>query len=68
MTKIFGLSFIFFYDANLVIHQMGALQIAGGNKKDEVFLAFIQLHNHMFRSFGHEALHGFFHFYSFQFL
>ena len=65
MAKIFGLTFVFafliaFMMPTLVIHQIGALQLAGGNEKDEAFLAYMQVHGHMFRSFGHGALHGFF--------
>ena len=62
MAKIFGLTFVFafllaFMMPTLVIHQIGALQLAGGNEKDEAFLAYMQVHGHMFRSFGHGALH-----------
>ena len=44
MAKIFGLTFVFafliaFMMPTLVIHQIGALQLAGGNEKDEAFLA-----------------------------
>lgn len=65
MAKIFGLTFFFafllaFMMPTLVIHQIGALQLAGGNDKDEAFLAYMQVHGQMFRSFGHGALHGFF--------
>ena len=65
MAKIFGLTFVFafmlaFMMPTLVIHQIGALQLASGNEKDEAFLAYMQVHGHMFRSFGHGALHGFF--------
>lgn len=65
MLKVFGLTFVFafmlaFMMPTLVIHQIGALQLAGGNEKDEAFIAYMQVHGHMFRSFGHGALHGFF--------
>lgn len=65
MAKIFGLTFVFafllaFMMPTLVIHQIGALQLAGANEKDEAFLAYMQVHGHMFRSFDHGALHGFF--------
>lgn len=65
MAKIFGLIFVFafllaFMMPTLVIHQIGALQLAGANEKDEAFLAYMQVHGHMFRSFDHGALHGFF--------
>ena len=65
MAKIFGLTVVFsfmlaFMMPTLVIHQIGALQLAGGNEKDEAFLAYMQVHGHMFRTFGHGALHGLF--------
>ncbi len=65
MFKVFGLTFVFafmlaFFMPTLVIHQIGALQLAGGNEKDAAFLAYMDVHGHMYRSFGHGALHGLF--------
>jgi len=64
MAKVFGLSFVFaimlaFMLPTIVIHQVGAVQLAGGNEKDEALIAFLQVHGEMFRSFKHGALHGF---------
>lgn len=64
MIKVFGLTFVFafmlaFFMPTIVIHQVGALQLAGGNANDEAFLAYMQVHGEMFRSFKHGALHGF---------
>lgn len=64
MAKIFGFTFLFalmfaFMMPTITIHQIGALQLAGGNENDEAFLAYMQVHGEMFRSFKHGALHGF---------
>lgn len=64
MAKIFGLTFVFalifaFMMNTITIHQIGALQLAGGNENDEAFLAYMQVHGEMFRTFKHGALHGF---------
>jgi len=64
MVKIFGLTFVFalifaFMMNTITIHQIGALQLAGGNENDEAFLAYMQVHGEMFRTFKHGALHGF---------
>lgn len=63
MAKIFGLTFVFaimlaFFMPTLVIHQVGAVQLAGGNANDEAFLAYMQVHGEAFRTFRHGALHG----------
>ena len=64
MIKIFGLTFIFafmlaFILQTVVIHQFGALGLAGANANDEAFLAFMQVHGDAFRTYKHGALHGF---------
>lgn len=63
MVKIFGFTFLFalmfaFMMPTITNHQIGALQLAGGNENDEAFLAYMQVHGEMFRSFKHGALHG----------
>ncbi|MDR6966413.1 putative membrane protein YqjE [Flavobacterium arsenatis] len=63
MVKVFGLTFVFafmlaFMMPTLVIHQVGAMQLAGGNANDEAFLAYMQVHGEAFRTFKHGALHG----------
>jgi uncharacterized membrane protein YqjE len=65
MLKVFGLTFIFSFllassMSSLVIHQISVLQLAGGNEKDIAYMTFMDAHGHMFRSFGHGAIHGFF--------
>ena len=64
MAKIFGLTFVFafmlaFFMPMLTIHQVGAVQLAGGNQTDPALLAFLEVHGEMFRTFSHGALHGF---------
>lgn len=64
MIKVFGLTFIFsfmlaFMMPTIVIHQIGALQLAGGDATDEAFKAYMQVHGEAFRTFKHGALHGF---------
>lgn len=64
MVKIFGLTFVFafmlaFMMPTIVIHQVGALQLAGGDATDEAFKAYMQVHGEAFRTFKHGALHGF---------
>jgi uncharacterized membrane protein YqjE len=64
MAKIFGLTFVFalifaFMIPTITIHQIGAMQLAGGNANDEALIAFLQVHGEKFRSFHHGALHGF---------
>ena len=65
MAKVFGLSFVFafmlaFMLPTIVIHQIGAAQLAGGNANDPALIAFLEVHGDMFRTFQHGALHGFF--------
>lgn len=64
MAKVFGLAFVFavmlaFFMPTIVIHQVGAVQLAGGNANDTAFLAYMQVHGEAFRTFKHGALHGF---------
>ena len=64
MAKVFGLSFVFafmlaFMLPTIVIHQIGAAQLAGGNANDPALIAFLEVHGDMFRTFQHGALHGF---------
>jgi hypothetical protein len=64
MAKIFGLTFVFalifaFMMPTITIHQIGALQLTGGNPNDEALIAFLQVHGEKYRSFHHGALHGF---------
>lgn len=64
MVKVFGLSFVFafmlaFMLPTIVIHQVGATQLAGGNANDPALIAFLEVHGDMFRTFKHGALHGF---------
>ena len=64
MIKIFGLTFVFafmlaFILQTIVIHQFGALGLAGGNANDTAFLAYMEVHGNAFRTFKHGALHGF---------
>lgn len=64
MLKIFGLTFIFafmlaFIMQTIVIHQFGALGLAGGNENDEAFLAYMHVYGDAFRTFKHGAFHGF---------
>lgn len=64
MVKVFGLTFLFafmlaFMMPTLVIHQVGALQLAGGDATDVAFKAYMEVHGEAFRTFRHGALHGF---------
>jgi len=64
MAKVFGLAFVLafmlaFFMPTIVIHQVGAMQLAGGNPNDEAFIAYMQVHGEAFRTFKHGALHGF---------
>lgn len=64
MVKVFGLSFVFafmlaFMLPTIVIYQVGAAQLAGGNANDPALIAFLEVHGDMFRTFKHGALHGF---------
>ena len=63
MAKIFGFAFIFailiaFIMPTLVIHELGAMQAAGGNDADPALIEFLKVHGGKFRSFKHGALHG----------
>jgi hypothetical protein len=65
MAKIFGLTILYslmfsFWLPNLVIHQTGVMEAAGGNANDEAYKAFMAVHGDAFRYFKHGALHGFF--------
>jgi Protein of unknown function (DUF1761) len=66
MLKIFGLTLLFsfmlaFILPTIVIHQVGALQLTGGDltKVKPSYTAFIADYAHNFRTFKHGALHGF---------
>lgn len=64
MAKVFGFTILFslmisFSLPGIVIHQVGALQMVGGNEKDEAYMAYMQVHGEAFRTFRHGALHGF---------
>lgn len=65
MLKIFGLTIFFslmisFFLPTIVIHQIGALQLTGGDPALALpsYQAFINDYAHHHRSFGHGALHG----------
>ena len=63
MIKIFGFAFLFafliaFIMPTLVIHDIGAVQAAGGNDADPALIEFLKIHGGKFRSFKHGALHG----------
>jgi len=63
MAVIFGvsllLSFMLAFSVNgMVIHQVGAIQMAYSNPDAETFKAFMQEFGNLHRSFGHGALHG----------
>jgi hypothetical protein len=63
MVKIFGLTIIYslllaFWMPQLVIHQVGVIQSAGGNVNDPAYLEFMKVHGDAFRYFKHGALHG----------
>lgn len=65
MLKVFGLTIFYsllfsFWLPQLVIHQVGALECAGGNAEDSAYKAFMTVHGDAFRYFKHGALHGFF--------
>ncbi|MGQ2982169.1 DUF1761 domain-containing protein [Flavobacterium sp.] len=66
MLKVFGLTLIFsfmlaFILPTLVIHQIGALQLTGGDLTEvkPSYTAFMADYAHNFRTFKHGALHGF---------
>jgi len=65
MAKVFGLAVVFsfilaFFLPTIVIHQMGALQLTGGNPEAALpsYHAFIADYATNFRTFKHGALHG----------
>jgi hypothetical protein len=63
LSKIIGLTVVFslmiaFTVPGFVIHQLGALQMAGSNLQDEAFLAYMKVHGNAFRTVKHGALHG----------
>lgn len=65
MLKVFSLTILFslflsFASSGLVIHQLGALGLFGGNDKDPGFLKLMETHGDVFRTFKHGAFHGFF--------
>lgn len=66
MLKIFGLTFIYsfmlaFIMPSLVVHQMGALGMVGGDPTKALpsYTAFLADYGDAFRTFKHGALHGF---------
>lgn len=65
MAKIFGLTFFFsfllaFIMPTIVIHQMGALGMVGGDPSKALpsYTAFLADYGDAFRTFKHGALHG----------
>lgn len=65
MLKVFGLTLLFsfmlaFFLPPIVIHQVGALQLTGGDEAAALpsYHAFIKDYAHSFRTFKHGALHG----------
>ena len=65
MLKVFGLTILFslmitFFLQQVVIHQIGAMQLMGGDPSKALpsYHAFIEDYAHAHRSFGHGALHG----------
>lgn len=64
MIKIFGLTLVYsllisFTLPGMVIHEIGALQLNGGNPADPAYLDYVKSCGEHFRSFKHGALHGF---------
>ena len=66
MLKVFGLTIFYsfmvaFILPSIVIHQMGAIGMVGGDPTlgSETFKAFMAEYDNAFRSFKHGALHGF---------
>lgn len=65
MLKIFGLTLVFSLLLSfmvvpmMVIHQIGAVQLVGGNAQDATLIEFMKGKEEAFRSFKHGALHGF---------
>ena len=66
MIKIFGLTLVFslmisfMVVPSMVIHQIGAFQLVGGDENNASLLEFLKDKGDAFRSFKHGALHGFF--------
>lgn len=65
MAKIFGLALLFaimlaFYLQSMVIHQMGAFGMIGGDVENALpsYQAFMDDYGNAFRTFKHGALHG----------
>lgn len=64
MLKVFGLTIFYslllaVWMPQLVIHQTGVLEAAGGNASDPAYIEFMKVHGDAFRYFKHGALHGF---------
>lgn len=64
MVKIFGLTLLYsvmisFMLPGMVIHEIGATQLNGGNNLDPAYLTYAEACGEKFRSFQHGALHGF---------
>lgn len=64
MIKIFGLTIVYsfliaFMLMPMVIHQVGPVQLVGGNENDASLIEFMKDKGDAFRSFKHGALHGF---------
>lgn len=66
MAKIFGLTIVYsflisFMLSGMVIHQIGALGMIGGEAENALpsYAAFMTDYGNAFRSFQHGALHGF---------
>ena len=63
MIKIFGFAFLFSFMLAMslpaaVIHEVGAIQLNGGNELDPAYLTYAEACGEKFRSFKHGALHG----------
>ena len=65
MLKVFGLTILFslmitFFLQQIVIHQIGAMQLMGGDPSKALpsYHAYIKDYEHAYRTFKHGALHG----------
>ena len=63
MVKIFGLTIVYsflisFMLSGMVIHQVGAVQLVGGDETNASLIEFLKDKGDAFRSFQHGALHG----------
>ena len=63
MGVIFGLSFVLalvlaFFTQTIVLHEIGAFGMVGGDTSSATYQAFMAEHAGTFRYFGHGALHG----------